>query len=105
MTPDQSTKSISQQGRCSAAARTGETGAGTAYEVQTYTICDGWVNTWIIEYHDGTSEFETFASREDAQAALDEFLAEIAEEIALGMREADEGYDRDDFRVVPVGLP
>jgi len=38
------------------------------YEVRTYTICDGWVNCWIIE----DDEQQTFASIAEAQAAIDE---------------------------------
>lgn len=75
------------------------------YEVQTYTLCDGWVNTWHIEQPDGSSEPETFLNREAAQAALDEFFSEIAEEIAIGQRDPDAGYDEDDFRVAKVGAP
>lgn len=76
-----------------------------SYEVQTFTLCDGWVNIWHIEHADGTSAPETFPTRAAAQAALDEFLGEIAEEIAVGQRRPDEGYDRDEFRVAKVGAP
>jgi hypothetical protein len=48
----------------------------TRYEVQTWTICDGWINTWsIIEDHAAIPE--TFANRKEAQEALDEFLSDI----------------------------
>jgi len=75
------------------------------YEVQHFTLCDGWVNTWAILHEDGSSEPETFATKADAQAALNEFFAEIEEEIAIGQRGADDGYDRDDYRVVEAGAP
>lgn len=75
------------------------------YEVQTYTLCDGWVNTWYIEHPDGTSEPETFSTRAAAQAALDEFLDEIAAEIACGQRHPDEDYDREEFCIAKVGVP
>lgn len=73
------------------------------YEVQQYTFCDGWVNTWQLHHEDGTIEPETFATHQDAKAALDEFFAEIADEIAAGQRPADNGYDREDFRIVEGG--
>lgn len=73
------------------------------YEVQHFTLCDGWVNTWTIHHEDGSSEPETFSTEADANAALDEFLAEIEEEIAAGQRSEDEGYDRHEFRVVKAG--
>lgn len=72
------------------------------FEIQTFTLCDGWVNTWTVHHEDGTSEPERFATKAEAEAALDEFFAEIAEEIALGIREADNGYDVEDFRIVAL---
>lgn len=74
-----------------------------AYEVQTFTLCDGWVNTWHVEHPDGSSAPETLPTHAAAQAALDEFLEEIAEEITVGQRRADDGYDRDQFRITKVG--
>lgn len=75
------------------------------YEVLTYTLCDGWVNTWLIEHPDGSNVPETFLTRAAAQAALDEFFDEIAEEIAIGQRHPDEGYDPEGFRIEKVGAP
>lgn len=72
------------------------------FEIQHFTICDGWVNTWTVHRKDGTSEPECFTSKIEAQAALDEFLAEIAEEIDLGIRDPEQGYDAQDFRIVAL---
>lgn len=69
----------------------------TRYEVQIFTVCDGWVNTWTVD-----EVPETFATRAEAQAALDEFLAEIQDEIEAGQRAPDEGYDPDDFRIEAI---
>lgn len=78
----------------------------TRYEVQTFTLCDGWINSWTIIEDGGnnttTETPETFATRAEAQAALDEFLAEIQDEITSGQRTPDEGYDPEEFRIVPV---
>jgi hypothetical protein len=71
------------------------------YEVQTWTLCDGWINTWSVSDETGEAP-ETFATREEAQAALDEFLRDIQDEIEGGQRGADEGYDPADFRVEEV---
>ena len=73
------------------------------YEIQTFTLCDGWVNTWTVHHGDRTSAPETFTTKEEAQAALDEFFADIQEEIDAGQREPDEGYDREEFRIMPAG--
>lgn len=69
------------------------------YEVQHYTLCDGWTNTWTI-CEDGIEKPHVFDSQEEAQAELDEFFEDIAAEIQAGERKPDEGYSRDEFRVI-----
>lgn len=46
----------------------------TRYEVQHYTICDGWVNTWTMTDEDGTVRPEYFATPEQARAAIHQFI-------------------------------
>lgn len=75
------------------------------YEVQTFTLCDGWTNTWTFTDKDGKEHSESFDTEEAAIAALAEFLAEIQEEIFLGQREPDEGYSLHDFRIVKTSTP
>lgn len=72
------------------------------YEVQIETLCDGWVNTWVIENEDGTSELETFDSFLQAWEAVLEFIADINDEIVCGQRAVEEGYSVDEFRVMPI---
>lgn len=74
----------------------------THYEVQHFTICEGWINTWNIENDDGDMVSETFDTYAEAQAALNEFLDDIAHEIAAGTRDDDTGYGRNEFRIVAV---
>ncbi len=78
------------------------------YEVQHFTLCDGWVNTWSSTEKSPDGRFievpETFPTRKEAQEALDEFLADIQDEIDAGQRAADEGYDPDNFRIAQVQL-
>ena len=71
------------------------------YEVQHYTLCGGWINTWSIE-EDGVSKSQVFDSKEEAQAELDEFLQEIADEIKCGERDPEHGYDAGEFRIEEV---
>jgi len=59
------------------------------YEVQTYTLCDGWTNTWTID-----DKPETFECYEDAIQAIEMHIKESEED---GMDE-----DRDDFRAVKL---
>ncbi len=72
------------------------------WEIRMHTLCDGYVNTWSTIDEQGNSEPETFNAKAEAQAALDEFLAEIQEEIDIGIRAPDEGYSRDEFQIVQV---
>ncbi|MBI4082619.1 MAG: hypothetical protein HY423_08410 [Candidatus Lambdaproteobacteria bacterium] len=73
--------------------------AFTVYEIQTHTLADGWVNTWTYEDSDGDTRPETFSSKEAAQAALEEYLQELAEDAVLGNISH---YDRAEFRVHAV---
>jgi hypothetical protein len=80
-------------------------GRGTRmkWEVQHYTLCDGWINTWSITDerigHDKPLVFET---EQDAQREIDEFLGDIEAEVEAGERAEDEGYSEDEFRIVEV---
>jgi len=57
------------------------------FEVQTYTFCDGWINTWLED-----DKLRTFPSEQAANQALDEFFDDV--------KEAGLDYSRDDYRVV-----
>ena len=59
------------------------------YEVQTHTLCDGWINCWTIE--DNT---EYFATEQEAQDAIYEFFADLSR---AGLSAA---YRLEDYRVV-----
>jgi hypothetical protein len=67
------------------------------YEVQHYTLCQGWTNTWLID-----DKPQTFATRKEAERELAEFLADIQAEIDTNEREPDNGYDASEFRIVEV---
>lgn len=72
-----------------------ETARPPSYEVQQYTLCDGWINTWTID-----EVPQIFATREEAQSELDEFFADIQDQIDCGDRAPDNGYDPEEFRIV-----
>ena len=74
------------------------------YEVQTYTLCQGWINCWQVIDAQGNETKQVFDTEEEAKAELEEFLADIAAEIFHGEREPDEGYDPEDFRIVPITM-
>lgn len=70
------------------------------FEVQTYTICDGWVNTWH-EYDDDNNEvpilFDTF---EEALLELDNYIDDYQDAYEAGDI-ADAG-NRDNYRIVKL---
>lgn len=70
------------------------------YEVQHYTLCDGWVNTWLETTDDGKEVPCVYATREEAQAELDEYLEDVADQIACGERDKNCGYDPSEYRIV-----
>jgi hypothetical protein len=69
------------------------------YEIQHYTLCDGWINTWTIE-QDGDYEPEYFDTREDAEIALQDFLNDEHEAFQQGWIESK--YGADEFRIVEI---
>lgn len=70
------------------------------YEVQTYTVFDGWVNCWSEEDPQTGEEkplyFDTVTA---AQEAIEEFWSD------LETADMDDQYSRDDYRIVPVDFP
>jgi hypothetical protein len=63
------------------------------FAVETRFI-DTWENCWTDEF----GQPITFASRAEAQAALDDLLAAVREAVAAG--DMIEAYDPDDYRLV-----
>ena len=49
------------------------------YQIETFTICDGWVNTWTND-----DKPEVFATYSDAVRALAEFYSDMAEDYEDG---------------------
>jgi hypothetical protein len=68
------------------------------YAVLHYTLCDGWVNFT----HDENGKPVTYATREEAQADVDEFMADIAQQIKDGERDPEDGYSSDEFEIGEV---
>lgn len=73
------------------------------FEVQHYTFVDGWVNTYTVTDENGENPislvFDTYA---EAQADIDDYMGVINDQIKSGEREADHGYNVDEFRVVEI---
>ena len=70
------------------------------YEVQHYTLCDGWINTWSDYDEDGNETPSTYDSFEDALNELDSFLDDEQEAFEEGNIESP--YDRDEFIIAEV---
>jgi hypothetical protein len=67
------------------------------YEVQTYTLCAGWVNVWT----DDDSKPVIFDSLEAAQNELQEFLTEMADAVQIGHLD---DYNPEDYRIEKVAV-
>ena len=72
------------------------------YEVHHFTLCDGWINCWTFIDADGVVTPAQYDTQAEAEAAIEEFLADVAAEVAAGERPVDGRYDRDEFAVVEV---
>jgi len=71
---------------------TSESQSKELFEVQTYTLCDGWVNCWTIE----DEKKEYFDTEQEAEDAICEFFADLGR---AGMAQA---YDKEEYRVRKV---
>lgn len=64
------------------------------YEIQTQFIY-GWENVWECD-----GQLEYFATKQDAQNALDDFFEEVESDYFNGYIE--DKYSRNDYRIVEV---
>lgn len=62
------------------------------WEVQHYTLADGWINTWSVEDDAGNREPITFDTYSEALLELEECL--------LAAHDAGMDYSRDEYRIV-----
>ena len=67
------------------------------YEVQTYTLCAGWINLWT----EGLDTLVTFDTYEDAQNELQDFLIELAHAVQAGHLD---DFSPEDYRIGKVAL-
>lgn len=65
------------------------------YQIETFTLCDGWCNTW----RDDTDAPATFASYDQALKELNEIFSELSEEVQNCFIEP---YNMSDFRIAEV---
>ena len=68
----------------------------TKWEVQTSTLCDGWINVWTWEEGDDGPKRQLFDSEVEAKAAIYDFLIDVAEAPDILP------YNVEDYRVVEV---
>lgn len=66
------------------------------YEVQTWTLIDGWVNCW----HDEDDKPWTFKTRAAAKAELRLFLDDVVDAVRRG--DMTDEYDPSEYRVRKV---
>lgn len=67
------------------------------YEVQTFTLCYGWVNIW----QDDDREPVIFDTLEDARTELADYLAALAHAVKAGHLD---DYNPEDYRIEKVAV-
>jgi len=67
------------------------------YQIETFTLCDVWVNTW----RDDTDALVTFASYDEALKALINHYAGLRKSAESGFIEP---YNMNDFRIAEATL-
>lgn len=66
------------------------------YQIETYTLCQGWVNIWTDSLDDTLVTFATYAA---ALAELNDHLAGLAHAVKAGHLD---DYNPEDYRIVGV---
>ena len=67
------------------------------YEVRTHTICDGWVNCWLLD-----DKPQTFETQAEAYGEIDDYIAWMALVAADEGEEFDADAEGEQFRVEEV---
>ena len=70
------------------------------FEIQHYTICDGWINTWSICDDEVNEIPERFQSYDEALIALNEHLDDMKFEYKAG--NIADLYTKDQFRIKEI---
>lgn len=72
------------------------------FEVQHYTLVDGWVNCWTTYNENDDETPTTYETLDNAIFDLDDMFTEIDYEITAGFRDADTGYSDSEYRIVRI---
>jgi hypothetical protein len=70
------------------------------FEVQHYTLCDGWINTWRDINERGEETPSIYWTYTEALDELTDFLAQEHEAFAEG--NIDSMYDINEFRIMEI---
>ena len=65
------------------------------FEIQTFTLCAGWVNIWATN----DTEPVIFNTRKAAEKELSEYLADLAHAVKLGHLD---DFNPEDYRIEKV---
>ena len=70
------------------------------YEILTYSLCDGWTNTWTTWSDENPEEVvEMFETRAEAEKAIAEEIKDISDAIDNGDMSPDSRLVRNDFKI------
>jgi hypothetical protein len=75
------------------------------FEVLTYSLADGWSNTWMTEDVSGNEIPEYFDTEEEAEQAIKEEIEDIENAIKNGDMLPESRLTRDDFEIIEVIKP
>jgi hypothetical protein len=72
----------------------------TKFEIQEFTLFDGWLNTWLSVDADGEAYKTTFNTRQEAENELNCFINDMQRAVADGYMEDVPSIDT--FKIVEV---
>ncbi|RZV40231.1 MAG: hypothetical protein EVJ48_01695 [Candidatus Acidulodesulfobacterium acidiphilum] len=75
------------------------------FEVLTYSLADGWSNTWTTEDESGNEIPEYFDTAEEAEQAIKEEIEDTEYAIKQGYILPESRLTRDDFEIMETTRP
>jgi hypothetical protein len=72
------------------------------FEVQTYSLCDGWSNTWTTWSDTEDEHVETFKSKKEAENAILDEIKDTRDAIERGDMDEGAALSMGDFKIVKI---
>ena len=74
-----------------------------SYEVSTWSLCDGWSNTWTTEDENNNEIPVIFDTKKEAMEEIEAEIADTEAAIKRGDMDEDASLTKNDFKIAEAG--